>query len=565
MKINNKFLKLIFSYIAIIVAAYILSIGYFRLDLTSEGKYTLSDYTMTLLENIDDDVYIKVYLDGADLPIHLKKMQQAVKEELQEFSIYANKNFDFEFINPTENEDKNIRYGIYKMLMDKGLVPIEIHEKSDAGSSSQRLIFPSVIISYKGRSIGVNLLKNTLSVAPESEQNISYSIQSLEYELTNALQKLTNDKKPEIAFIEGQKELSEYQVMDISNVLSEYYSVQRGRIDGTIGILDNFKAIIIAKPRAEFSEQDKFVLDQYIMQGGNVLWMLEGADTNLDSLFVTAATIAMAQENNLGDMLFNYGIRVNANLLQDKFSSPIGILKKSDGGKPKIDLYPWNYFPVIVTDDKHPISKYLNYIKTEFVSTIDTVGNNPKIKKTVLLHSSQYSFVENVPARVGLDMINYMQNDTRLNKGKKNIAVLLEGEFSSNFINRNTKTYLPAGTNYKFLKKSKVAKMIVVSDADIIKNEVAQDGRPYPIGYDKFSQRTYDGNKEFILNAVNYLCDDAGLMTIRSRELQMRLLNVDKIKENRFLIQFINVIAPIILIILFGIGVFIFRKRKYTS
>jgi ABC-2 type transport system permease protein len=559
-----KKIKSILIYFVILGIAYILTLVNFRLDLTSEGRYTLSDYTKNLLEKLDDDIYIKIYLDGKDLPINLKKLQQAIKEELDEFDAYSGSNFEYEFINPSENPDKNVRYGIYNMLREKGLSPIEIYENADAGSSSQKIVFPAAIISFKGKSIGINLLKSNQDSAPESEMNINNSIQSLEYEFTNALQKLTKPEKPEIAFIEGQNELSEIQVMDISAVLSEYYMVKRGKIGGKIGILDSFKAIIVAKPLGKFSEPDKFVIDQYIMNGGKVLWLLEGADVNLDSLFMTANTMALEMDNNLGDMIFSYGIRINNNLIQDKFSSPIGIAKKAENEQLKIDLYKWTYFPLIVTDNNHTISKYLNNIKTEFVSSIDIVGNNSGTKKTVLLHTTNNSLKEDVPAKISLDMINFMANDRRLIQPAKNIAVLVEGNFSSNFINRPISKFTE-NKNYKFVSKSKPSKMIFVSDGDIIKNEVAQNGQPYPIGFDKYSQLTFDGNKEFILNAVNYLCDDEGLMTIRSRELKMRLLNSKISKENRLLIQIINVIMPIILIILFGIFIKFFRKIKYTK
>ena len=353
--------------------------------------------------------------------------------------------------------------------------------------------------------------------------------------------------------------------MDISSVLSEYYLVKTGRIGGTPGILDDFKAIIIAKPEEAFSEEDKFVIDQYIMNGGSVLWLVEGIRTNLDSLFITGSTISMAQDLNLNDMFFEYGVRVNHDLLMDKFSSPIGLTSKGPDGKPRINHYPWYYFPVLVSDNDHVVSKYLNYIKTEFVCTIDTVGNNTDVKKTILLKSSAYSKLDPIPSRISFELINYMPQDSEMKAGRKNIAVLLEGKFNSIFKNRPVEKYFPNISRADVVTKSKHAKMIIVSDGDIIKNEVSRDGKPYPIGFDKFTQQTFIGNQEFILNAVNYLCDDEGLMTIRSRELKMRLLDHDKVSNNRFVIQLINILLPLVIIILFGITVAIIRKRKYRN
>ncbi len=563
MNIKNKFIKLSVSYIIIIVAALLLSVNFFRIDLTSEGRYTLSDYTKKILENLNDIVYVKVYLTGNGLPATLKEYKKNIKEELDEFKAYADENLEYEFIDPSESKDKEVRFGLYKTLTEKGLLPIETTEVTDDGKTSAKMVFPGALISYKGKEIAVNLLKNAAGSAPESEENVNNSVQSLEYELTNAIQKLSRNKKPEIAFIEGQGELDEYQVMDISTVLSEYYTVKTGKIGGQPGILDNFKAVIIAKPEKKFTEQDKFVIDQYIMNGGNVLWLSDGVDVNLDSLFINSETMALPVDINMNDMLFQYGVRINNNLLMDEFSSAIGITTEGPDGKPYIKTYPWYYFPVLVSDNNHVISKYLNYIKTEFVSTIDTVGYNKNIKKTILLKSSPHTKFDPIPARISLQQAGNMPSETEMNGGRKNIAVLLEGKFTSVFKNRPVNKYFPGINLSKVKTESKPAKIIVVSDGDIIKNEVSRNGKPYPIGFDRFTRHLFSGNKEFILNAVNYLCDDSGLMTIRSRELKLRLLNHDLVSKNRFLIQLINVLLPVLLISLFGTIVFFIRKKKY--
>ncbi len=563
MKIKNDTIRLFISFGIIILAAYLLSIKYLRFDLTSEGRYTLSSYTKNILSNIDDKIYIKVYLSGDGLPLSLKKYKRNIKEELDEFKVYAGSNLDYEFIDPSASKDKEVRFGLYKSLTDKGLLPIETSEVSEDGKTSTKMVFPGALISYKGKETSVNLLKNAVGSVPESEENINNSIQSLEYELTNAIRKLSRKVKPEIAFITGHGELNEYEVMDISTVLSEYYTVKTGKIGGKSGILDEFKAVIIAKPTKEFSEQDKFVIDQYIMKGGNLLCLLEGTDTNLDSLFIASSTIALPLHTNLDDMLFQYGIRVNKDMVTDKFSSPIGITAKGANGQAYIKNYPWYYFPVIVTDNKHVVSKYLNYIKTEFVSTIDTVGNNPNVTRTILLSTSPDTKMEAIPAKISLEQVNNMPPDSRMRGGKKHIAVLSEGRFKSSFANRPITKYFPELSTADVLIESKPAKIIVVSDGDIIKNEVSRDGKPYPIGFDRFTRHLFQGNKEFILNALNYLCDDDGLMTIRSRELKMRLTNRDFISKNRFLIQLINVLAPVLLVSIFGLLVFIIRKKKY--
>ncbi len=564
--IKNRTIRLIASILMILIITWIASFKFLRFDLTSEGRYTLSDYTVEKLENLEDLIYIKVYLEGKDLPINYKKMRRSVKEQLEEFKVYSGSNIEFEFINPSESTDKEIRFGLYKQLIDKnGLYPIETKEVSDEGKTSVKMVFPGAVISYKGIDIGVNLLKNTSGVSQDSEVNINNSIQSLEYELINAIQKLIKKNKPEIAFIEGQGEIKEQNLSSIIRVLQEYYLVKFGEINGRPGVLDQFKAIIIAKPQSSFTEQDKFVIDQYIMNGGNVLWLVEGTTTSLDSLYSTSETMVMGHDVNLNDMLFNYGARVNHNMLQDKQSSPIGLTVKGTDGEPRIKLYPWYYFPVLASDNNHVISKYVDYIKTEFVCTVDTVGEDSDIKKTVLLKSSDYSKLVQIPAYISLRQIHNMPDDILMDAGRKNVAVLLEGKFKSVFKNRQAKKYFPDKPDLTIKETGESAKMVIVGDGDIIKNEISQDGKPYPLGFDKFSKQIFNGNKEFILNSVNYLCDDGGLMSIRSREIKMRLLEKDKIRNNRLLIQILNVVLPIIFIIIFAFIVYFVRKRKYSK
>jgi ABC-2 type transport system permease protein len=301
------------------------------------------------------------------------------------------------------------------------------------------------------------------------------------------------------------------------------------------------------------------------MKGGNVLWLLENTDVRLDSLFINGKTLAMGSSINLDDQIFKYGVRINPNLLEDKQSSSIGIAEKGTDGQPKIKLYPWFYFPILITQNNHVINKYINPIKTEFLGNLDTVSSDPEIRKTILLQTSKYTKIDAVPAPIALTDVNNPFTTAEFSTGQQTVAVLLEGKFKSAFRNRSLQKYFPENPNIPMIAVGNPAKMIVVSDGDIIKNEVSKDGKPYPIGFDIFSRQSFKGNQEFILNAVNYLCDDGGLMSIRSREMKLRLLDSDKIKENRMSIEFINVAAPIIILIIFGIGIYFFRKRKYAQ
>ena len=560
---KQSLINLLLVFIIVILVNYISSFFLLRVDMTSEGRYSLSNHSKKFLSKLDNEVYIKIYLTGDDLPVGFKRMRRSISDLLEEFKIYANNKIDYQFINPSENPDKEARFGLYKQLYDRGITPIESQEITDEGKTMQKMIFPGAIVVYKGKELGINLLKNDPKYPKDSEQNINNSIQSLEYEFTNAIKKLSRDKKQEIAFIEGHGELDEYSVIDITNTLSEYYEVKRGFINGTIGILDTFSAIIIAKPTKEFTEQDKFVLDQYIMKGGKVLWLLDGANMTLDSLKVTPSNVAMPVNLKLEDQLFRYGVRVNQGLLQDVQCAAIGMTRQTSSGEPRIELFPWAYFPVVLSDNNHEINKYLDLIRIEFPSSLDTVSSSEKVKKTVLLHSSVKSKFEYSPAIVKLEKISKKIEETEFIKQNLPIAVLLEGKFDSNFKNRMIEGISINPKN--IIEESETTKMIVVSNGNIISNKISPKGEVYPTGFDLHTKRTFKGNKQFILNAINYLCDDEGLMSVRLREIKLRLLNKDKVTKEKLFWKTINTILPIIIVIIFGLVSYFLRKRKYTK
>ncbi len=565
---KQNIIQLLAVLVIVVLLNYIANFIILRLDLTAEGRYTLSDQTKKLLSNLDEQLYVKVYLEGDDLPVGFKRMRRALNDLLEEFDYYGKSDVSFRFINPTEGADKKAKYGLWKELGEKGLRPIESQDVSEEGNTSQNLIFPGVVVVYKGKDMGLNLLKTDPQYLPDSEENINNSIQSMEYELTNAIRKLSLEKKPEIAFIEGQGELNEMEVMDITTLLSEYYDVKRGAINETPGILDQFEAIIIAKPILKFSENDKLVLDQYIMNGGKVLWLLDGAKMNMDSLSQSPVTAAMPLDLNLEDQLFRYGTRVNPGLLQDAQCAPIGLTRQNAQGEPIIDLLPWPHFPLILSGNSHAINKYMNLLKMEFPSTLDTVASSPKVKKTILLASSDYSKFEYAPAQVSFSNIKRQVDKAGFKSKKLPVAVLLEGEFESNFKNRLLQELIIP--KEKIIEQSKPTKMVVVADGDIAINKISSRGEVYPIGFDPMIQNPnrapiiFKGNKEFLINTVNYLCDDEGLMSVRLREITMRLLDRDKVKAGKTLWKTINTLVPVLSIALFGIVAYFIRKRKYT-
>ncbi|OQY01624.1 MAG: hypothetical protein B6I20_07605 [Bacteroidetes bacterium 4572_117] len=561
--LKQKIVRFILVLVSIILVNYIVTFLLVRVDMTSEGRFTISKQSEKLLENLDDELYVKIYLDGDDLPIGFKRMRKSLSDLLEEFKVYASNDISYHFINPSENPDKKVRFALYKQLFEKGLVPIESQETSDEGKTMQKMVFPGVIVVYKGKEMGVNLLKSNPRYKPDGEENINNSVQSMEYELTNAIRKLTKGEKPEIAFLEGHGEFGEYQVMDVTNTLSEYYEVKRGVIGGMYGILDNFKTVIIAGPISKFSTGDKFVIDQYVMKGGKVLWLVDGAKINMDSLQYSPITIAMPLDLKLEDQLFRYGVRVNPGLLQDAQCAKIGMPRRGSDGQTKIQLYPWTYFPVILSDNTNEINKYLDVIRLEFPGSLDTVSSSPDVKKTILLHSSPKAKFDYAPAEINLLQAQTKPNENLFNQSKVPVAVLLEGKFDSNFKNRLVDQKITQGN--KIIAKSKNTKMIVISGSSVIKNELSAKGEVYPLGFDINTRKTFKGNKQLIVNSVNYLCDDEGLMSIRLREIKLRLLDKNKTSSEKVFWQLINTIIPIIFIILFGIIATYIRKRKYTG
>ncbi len=548
--------------LSIVLITYISTFFFYRIDLTSEKRYTLSPLTRKLLRNLDDIVYIKIYLDGK-LNVPFKKMQKSIMEILDEFKVLAKDNLEYELINPFDNANPRIRNDVINELYNKGLNPENIISKDKEGGTYEQLVFPGVLITYKDIELPVNLLKNNPGL--NDEESINNSIQNLEYAFISEIRNITNRVIEKIAFIEGHGELNEFNVGDITKELANYFQVDRGKIGGNPGILDKYKAIIIAKPTKRFSEQDKFVIDQYIMNGGKVMWIIDAVEVSLDSL-VNGTTVAMANNLNIEDLLFRYGVRLNPKLIQDIQCNILLVNVALIGNNPKFIPAPWLYFPLISCPATHPITKSINMIKTEFINPIDTIAARKSIKKIVLLKSSENSNLIEAPAMIKLEDIGKDVNKEDFNNSYQPVAVLLEGQFESAFKNRILTEYYP--DNMPDFKESSIEnKMIVISDGDIIRNDTKRTAKGtliLPLGFDRNTKQTF-GNKNFILNAIHYLTDNTGLINIRSKEIKLRLLDRAKINDERTKWILINTMVPIIIIILFGIIYNYIRKLKYTS
>ena len=562
LKIQN-IIQLLIALVIILLINYISSNAYFRLDLTSDKRYTLSDATHQILDSLDDVVYIEIYLDG-EMPIGFQRMKKATEELMDEFRVVAGYNIQYAFVNPSESGDQSKRNAIYNDLYERGLEPTNVKDHDKEGGLVEKILFPGAIISYQSYETPVNLLVNNPGFS--AEVNLNNSIQALEYEFVNAIRKLIVKQRKRIAFIEGQGELDEYYTGDITRALNEYYDIDRVTVKEYLNILDTYDAVIIAGPTEQYTEKSKFIIDQYIMNGGKVLWFIESVSVSMDSLSSgNGSAFAFVNDVNLGDQLFKYGVRVNPNIIQDVQCAVIPVNTAIADKQAKFAPAPWLYFPLLIAPTDNPITKNLNMIKSEFPGLIDIVGNNSEIQNQVLLRSSSNSRVLNVPLLVSLSQVKEQIDPASFNQPFNTIAVLLQGEFESVFKNRPLST-ITKGQKFTFKEKSETTKMIVVSDADIIRNDVKHraDGVFLsPLGYDRYTKQTY-GNKEFVMNAIHYLVDENGILDIRSREFKLRLLDKAKIKKDKSKWQFVNTVMPIIFILLFGVLMAYKRRKKYA-
>lgn len=556
----------------ILVLNFIGSFTFHRFDLTSENRYSISEPTKELISNLDDQVYITVYLEG-NFPASFKRLRNETKEMLDELQAYSDGMVDFEFINPSDNPDIKERDRIYKNLYEKGLRPTDLEIKDDDGIS-KKVIWPGAIATYKGIETPIQLLKSQFGAAPEIILN--RSIESLEFELASAIKKITSPYIERIAFIEGHGELNKYETADIVRSLREFYEVERIRLDGNINSLsgrrypdstkarvsNHFVAAIIAGPDSAFSEKDKFIIDQFAMYGGKVIWLLDQVQADMDSLKGKDVSFAIAKNLNLEDQLFKYGVRFNSDLVQDLRAAPIPIVSGQYGNQVKTQLFPWLYFPLMFSKNDHPINKNLDVVRARFANSIDLVGND-NLKKTVVLSSSEYTKLVKAPTRISLNMLSYEPPTEQFTKKNVPIGVLVEGEFESVYKNRLTPQVSNSG-EIQFKEKSEKTQMLFISDGDLIRNDYNKETNEYyALGYDKYTKQTY-ANKDFIMNAINYMVDESGLILSNTKSFKIRLLNAQKVEKNKTVIQAINTILPVLLIILIGLILNIIRKRKYT-
>lgn len=555
---KNRLKSVGITIVILLVLNTIGSFFFYRFDLTKDKRYTLSPTSLRIIEQVKNPLYIKVYMQG-ELPAEFKRLQLETRQMLEEFQGY-NSNIVFEFIDPLEDESTSMDN--IKELYRKGLTPINI-SVDDKGKQSQAMVFPWAIAVYDNKEVNIPLLKNIMGAS--TTDKVIGSVQHLEYSIADALNKITQSKQKKIAIIKGNGELHEAYIAKFLLQTKESYHIGPFTLDSvakqpinTLTALKKYDLAIIAKPTEAFSESEKQVLDQYIVSGGKTIWLIDQVVAEMDSLYSpTGSALAFPRDLNLNDFFFKYGVRIYPDLIKDEQGSPIKLATGEQGSATQFQEFNWKFAPQVYPQSKHPIVKNLGGIKFDFANAIDTLKNG--IKKTVLLQSSQYSKRIGTPTEINLNSVNEETTPADyMDKGNIPLAVLLEGNFHSMFENR-----VLAFDQTDFQAKGKPGKMIVISDGDVIKNQLDKNLLPVELGYDQRSGNLYD-NKDFLMNCVNYVLDDTGLINIRSKDLNLPLLDKEKVYENYTYIQFLTIGLPIVILTVFGFLFTFLRKRKYS-
>tara|TARA_R110002050_G_scaffold246651_4_gene384441 strand:+ start:4188 stop:5852 length:1665 start_codon:yes stop_codon:yes gene_type:complete len=541
--------------LALLVLANILaSFFYTRLDLTEDGRYTLSQASINSVGAFSAPVIIDILLDG-NLPPEFIKLKLETWQLLEEFAS-KNNNIKFNFVNPLEGASQID--GVITDLQGLGLTPTNVTIEQN-GKVSQEIIFPWAMVNYNNSTVKVPLLKNKLGAS--TEERVNNSVQHLEYAFADAFTKLNIQEKKKIAIIKGNGELGDIFMADYLTSIRDYYNIGAITLDSVatnpekvLEQLKGFDLALIAKPTETFTDEEKFILDQYITGGGKSLWLIDQVAMELDSLFnETGSAMAMPRNLNLNDFFFKYGVRLNTDLVNDLYFTQI-VLATGEGNSSQYNPVPWYYNPMVFSKNDHSINNNLEAVRFQFTGSLDTLAG--KYSKQILLSSSPLSKTEGVPKQIQLDVINTPPDKDLYNDGNKILGVLIEGAFQSTFLNR----VKPLKLN-KILDQGPENRMIVLSDGDLIRNQV-RNGRPLELGYDKWTNNFF-GNKEFLINCLNYLLDDTGLINIRNKKVSIPFLDEEKINDQKTKWQLINIGLPLCLTLIFGFLINAIRKKKY--
>ncbi|GAB3225343.1 gliding motility-associated ABC transporter substrate-binding protein GldG [Hymenobacter seoulensis] len=544
--------------LGLLLLNFIGSFFFFRLDLTEEKRYTMSPATATLLENLKQPVTVTVYLDG-DFPPAFRRLQQSVRETLNEMQVYGGANLHYVFVDPSAAGTEKARNEYYATLLKKGLRPTNLGGNEN-GKRVEKIIFPWATVAAGGKEQQVLLLRG--NQAAPSDVRLNQSIEGLEYELASAIRKLNPGQRKRIGVLEGHGELSNVEAGDLIGSLQQYYDVFRVNLNqAKPQDLRTLSAIIVAKPATAYTEPEKFKLDQFITQGGNALFFVDAMRVNLDSAN-RGGMLSFPQQLNLDDLLFKYGARINPDLILDLNSGVIPLVTGALGDKPKVEPMPWQFYPLINNFSQHPITRNLDAVYTKFVSSIDTV-KAAGIRKTPLLFTSRYSRVLPSPVPVNLNDARLEPNQSLYKQQFVPVGYLLEGQFKSLYANRaqpGTTQFQPANS-----PQARPAKVLVLSDGDFVRSELdPKTGRPFRLGFDRLANTEF-ANRELVLNAVDYMLDESGLIAVRGKQITLRPLDKLRAAEERRRWQLLNLAAPLGLLAVFGLVRAWRRKRRYAS
>lgn len=566
-------MKNVENYIKLIIVAAILIVvniisGYVHgyIDLTEEKRFTLAESTTNLLYDVEDRIIIKVLLEGK-FPASFKRLQQATREMVDEFRD-ENSVIEYIFEDPTDGDMDEVN-GRIRSLAELGIVGRSL-TYFEGKEKVQKLVFPYAIVQYGNREVIVNLLE-TASGPEDEETMLNKSVSLLEYKLANAIQKITARKQGNIVFTTGQGELEPKYRASLKNELSRFYNVGDLPLDSITSIGKEADLVIVARPTKEFTLKNQFKLDQYVMNGGKIIWLIDKMDAHLDSIQKYKFYIPQEYPLGLDDMWFKYGARIQPNLVLDMQSTAIPQVIGQSGGRSQTQLFPWFYHPLVAPASTHPIVKNLDRVNMYWPSTIDTIQTKTHVQKTVLLASSQYSRYQVNPVRLNFEILKVEPTAAQFNKGRQPVAVMLEGQFPSLFENRVDESFKQSleSINQPFKAISVPTKQLIVSDSDFAANwfnERTQES--YPMGYNPYlpqGQNNFQGNQDFMVNTIEYMISEGGVLEARNREVKLRLLNGPKVREEQTMWQLINVGVPLLFIVLFGLLYNYFRRRKYSK
>lgn len=546
----------------VVVVCLASSLVHFRVDLTSERRFTLSDVSVHYAENAEQPVLVKLYLDG-ELNPGFRRLRRQTIELCQELSVVSSKGVRVASIAPADMDKADAKE--FAAQMERaGLAGVPVFETKEDGQKTRTIVYPYAQISIGDKSLWLNLLENIQGLS--GDESLNRSIEGIEYKLTDAISRLSRDETPKVAFLEGHGELDDYDVLDATEELAKYFSVDRGKIGSDASILDPYKVLIIAKPTKPFPEKDKYAIDQFVMRGGRVLWLLDAVDITLDSLRESPQTVGLPLDLNLDDMLFVYGVRLRPSAIEDMNCGMVPISVPGTDGQSRIVPMPWLFGPLLSTNMTCPVTRNVNFVRGDFVSPIDTVGEGTGLVRTPLLRSSAHSRVSPAPVMAEIMSLHRKQNPAEFPNSHITVGLLEEGVFPSVFSRRR----VPEGISGRGRVNEEAAaqsKMIFVGDGDVVRNQVrfrnSDNPTIVPLGYDDITRQTF-GNKEFIVNAVQYLADDNGLMALRNRTFTLRLLDRQLISEGTTAYKVMTILLPLALISVFGLVVYLIRRRKFA-